>query len=176
MSWRDAPVPGHAALPAGAPRTDTQPGPAAPLRAYLSTAVAHERDAATQLSTRVRVALTITALLDVLCAIALYWWVRPAQLQLVDGIVSWGGHWALVSGIALVAGAVLVGLGCWTSWFARATNPQLYALWAAGAGSVVTTGVALAVAIIAAVVFAVLCIIGAMVIFGFFWALATGDS
>lgn len=175
MSWRDAAVPGHGSIPAGAPLAGPgTPKPAA-LNTYLQGAVRHEQAGTTTLSMRVRTALWITAVLDLVCAIGLIAWVRPAKLGLIGDIVSWGGHWELVGVISAAAGVALLVLATLSDWFAHLTNHHLYGVWAAVAASAVTTGLAVAVAALAAALFVIACIVGAMCLIGMMWAVISSD-
>lgn len=176
MSWRDAAVPGRGPMPVGAPRLPTNREQPSALNTYFSGAVRHERAGTVKLSTQARTALTVIGVLDILVSIALYGWLRPAHISVIGDIVSWGAHWELVTAIAATAGVALLGLATASRWFTRVTNRQMYGIWTAFAASIPTTGLALAVGVVVAVLFVIACIIGGIIVFGFFWALISGDG
>lgn len=171
MSWRDQDVPGGQHLSPGAPLTSPRATSPAPLRGMVAQAVSHEQVGTVAVSTRTRAFLITLALVNVLTGVVLYVCVRPANLTLVEDVLSWGGNWWLVSSVCCLAGITLLVLANVTDWFRHASRDHLLATWGAVAASVPSTGLALAVLALAIVVGLIL---GALIM-GMIWAAITGE-
>ena len=170
MTWRDQDVPGAPHLTNGAPIAPPGANAPAPLHGFVTQAASHERVSTVTVSNSTRGFLIILGVVNVITGLLLYLYVRSTGVGLIDNVVSWGGHWGLVSSICCAAGVALLCLAVVTDWYRAATRDHLYATWAAVAASVPTTGLALATL---ALIIALSLLLG-MIIMGIFLAALSG--